>query len=99
MTFDEVVEQVRALLQRKGRVAYRTLKRHFDLDDEYIEDVKAELITADRVAQDEAGEVLVWIGEQPVGSSQQSVAPQSLISAPQLPTPLPILRTAFVQWR
>ena len=29
-SFDEVVDQVRVLLQSKGRVVYRTLKRRFD---------------------------------------------------------------------
>ena len=61
MTFDEVLEQVRELLQSKGRVAYRALKRRFDLDDEYLEDLKSELIKAERVAVDEDGEVLVWM--------------------------------------
>jgi class 3 adenylate cyclase/predicted ATPase len=69
MTFDEIVEEVRALLQRKGRVAYRALKRRFDLDDDYIEDLKAELIKADRLARDEDGEVLVWTGGTPVAHS------------------------------
>jgi hypothetical protein len=55
MTFDEVLEQVRALLQSKGRVAYRALKRRFDLEDEYLEDLKAELIDAEQVARDEEG--------------------------------------------
>jgi len=36
MTFCEVLEQVLALLQRYGRVSYRTLKRQCDLDDEFI---------------------------------------------------------------
>src|SRR5215813_5249591 len=62
MTFDEVLEQVRELLQSKGRVAYRALKRRFDLDDAYLEDLKAELIDAEQVARDEDGKVLVWIG-------------------------------------
>src|SRR5260221_14448809 len=60
MTFDEVLEQVRELLQSKGRVAYRALKRRFELDDEYLEDLKAELIDAEHVAYDEDGKVLVW---------------------------------------
>lgn len=62
MTFDVLLEQVRKLLQSKGRMAYRALKRRFDLDDEYLEDLKSELIKAERVAVDEDGEVLVWIG-------------------------------------
>jgi hypothetical protein len=46
MTFYEVLEPVIALLQRHGRVTSRALKRQFDLDDDYIDDLKAELIDA-----------------------------------------------------
>jgi hypothetical protein len=46
MTFDEILGQVLQLLQRQGRVSYRALKRRFTLDDEYLEDLKAELIKA-----------------------------------------------------
>jgi hypothetical protein len=67
MTFDEVLEQVRELLQSKGRVAYRALKRRFDLDDEYLEDLKAELIDAEHVARDEDGKVLVWTSGETKG--------------------------------
>ena len=42
MTFDEILAQVLDLLQRQGRVSYRALKRRFDLDDAYLEDLKAE---------------------------------------------------------
>src|SRR5712691_10781232 len=69
VTFDEVLDQVRELLQSKGRVAYRALKRRFDLDDAYLEDLKAELIDAEQVARDEDGKVLVWKGTSPVSSS------------------------------
>lgn len=55
MTFVETLEQVRGLLQSKGRISYRALKRQFALDDEYVEDLKAELIEAERVAGDEDG--------------------------------------------
>ena len=58
----EVVDQVRELLRRKGRITYRVLKRQFRLDDAVLEDVKAELIEAERVAVDEVGRVLVWVG-------------------------------------
>jgi hypothetical protein len=43
MTFDEVLDHVRVSLQREGRVSYRALKRRFAIDDDYIEDLKAEL--------------------------------------------------------
>ena len=74
MTFDEVLEQVRDLLRSKGRVSYRALKRRFALDDEYLEDLKAEIIKAEQLASDEDGEVLVWTGGKTVASSQLSVA-------------------------
>ncbi len=62
MTFEEVLTQVRELLQRKSRVSYRALKLQFTLDDDYLEGLKDELIEAERVAADEDGKVLVWIG-------------------------------------
>src|SRR5215813_8728407 len=62
MTFDEVLAEVQALLQRQKRVSYRALRRRFELDDDYLEDLKAELIQAQRLAVDEDGAVLVWTG-------------------------------------
>jgi hypothetical protein len=62
MSFEEIVDQALAMLQRRGRVAYRTLKRQFQLDEDALEDLKTELIKAQRLAVDEDGEVLVWTG-------------------------------------
>src|SRR5690349_7113845 len=77
MTFDEVLEQVRELLQSKGRVAYRALKRRFELDEEYLEDLKAELIDAEHVAQDEDGKVLVWTRAATQDETVSSLAPSN----------------------
>src|SRR2546422_11742202 len=63
MNFEELLDQVIALLQRRGRMTYRALKRQFNLDDDYLEDVKAELIQGQRLAVDEAGAVLAWTGD------------------------------------
>ena len=38
MTFEDILDQAIAMLQRRGRVTYRTLKRQFDLDDDVLED-------------------------------------------------------------
>ncbi|HXG21330.1 MAG TPA: adenylate/guanylate cyclase domain-containing protein, partial [Methylomirabilota bacterium] len=62
MDFDEVLNRVVELLQQEQRVSYRALKRRFELDDEYIEDLKAELIDAKELAVDKDGKVLVWTG-------------------------------------
>ena len=42
MIFDEILEQLIVLLQRQKRMAYGALKRRFDLDDAYLEDLKDE---------------------------------------------------------
>src|SRR5713101_7177699 len=64
MTFDEVLDQIRELLQRRGRVTYRSLKLRYQMDDELLAGVTAELIKAERVAAEEDGDVLVWIGKE-----------------------------------
>src|ERR687883_670835 len=77
MTFDDVLAQVRDLLQHQGRVCYRALKRRFALDDDYLEDLKAELIDAQHLAIDEEGKVLVWVGE----ADRQGTPPPQVASA------------------
>jgi len=62
VTFKEVLAQVIDWLQQDKRLSYRALKRQFTLDDDYLDDLKAELIEARRVAADEEGQVLVWTG-------------------------------------
>src|SRR5207245_2675057 len=62
MTFKDVLAQVIDWLQQDKRITYRALKRQFDLDDAYLEDLKAELIQAKQLAVDEDGAVLVWAG-------------------------------------
>jgi predicted ATPase/class 3 adenylate cyclase len=63
MDFYAVLDQVLDLLRQRGRVTYRALKRQFDLDDAFLEDLKAEIIEAQQLAVDEAGTVLVWTGD------------------------------------
>ena len=60
MAFEEILDQALALLQRRGRVAYRVLKRQFNLDDEALEDLKESLLFAHPEVADEAGQGLVW---------------------------------------
>src|SRR5262245_22859014 len=74
MTFEELLDQAIDLLQRRGRVTYRTLKRQFQLDDDVLEDLKEELLYGQRLAVGEDGRVLVWTG----GAS----APPESIAAP-----------------
>ena len=64
MRFFGIVTLAIALLQRQGRITYRALKRSFELDEASLEDLRCELIFR-RLARDEAGEGLVWIGGVP----------------------------------
>jgi class 3 adenylate cyclase/tetratricopeptide (TPR) repeat protein len=85
MTFDNILAQVLELLQREGRVSYRALKLRFDINDDYIEGIKDELIYAKKLAVDEDGRVLVWTGEQ-ASASAPSPTPGTPARATALPT-------------
>src|SRR5438094_1930920 len=77
MDYDELVAKVIELLQREKRIPYRSLKRRFDVDDDYIEDLKIDLIEAKRLAIDENDRILVWVGDAQAVTSQVAQATQS----------------------
>jgi len=54
-------------------VTYRALKRRFALDDDYLDDLKGEIIKAKRLAVDEDDEVLVWTGGETKGEKAKGV--------------------------
>src|SRR5438132_6542511 len=97
MTFEEILDQAIAMLQRRKRVAYRTLQVQFHLDDHALEALKDELLYAQQVAQDEDGRVLIWTGGPDVSSTTIPCAPQPAppgqplaspaVSPPQTATP------------
>jgi hypothetical protein len=58
MTFEEILDQAVAMLQRRGRVTYRALKAQFQLDEDLLETLKDELLFTHPVA-DEGGRGLV----------------------------------------
>jgi class 3 adenylate cyclase/predicted ATPase len=62
MTFEEILDQAIAMLQRRGRVTYRLLQRQFQLDDDTLRDLRAELRYAHGavISEDEQG--MVWTG-------------------------------------
>ncbi len=79
-----VLDEIRTLLQRRGRVTYGALKVQFQLDDEHLEALKEELIEAEQLAVDEQGKVLVWAGAPasapplaPLPATDQGQAPLS----------------------
>jgi hypothetical protein len=75
MTFEEILDQAIAMLQRRGRVAYRTLKLQFHLDEEALEVLKEELIEVHHLAVDHEGSMLVWAAEARTTSVSPSPQP------------------------
>ena len=84
MTFEEILNQAIALLQRQGRVSYRALKRQFDLDEAYVEDLKLELIEVHQVAVDQDNTMLVWIGGAAVPPPAAADAVVGRVRAPDV---------------
>src|SRR5215475_1310023 len=80
MTFEEILAQVLQLLQREGRLSYRALKVRFNVDDDYLEALKDEIIEAKQQAIDENGKVLVWTGGS--GTTPVPVALSDLANQP-----------------
>ena len=65
MTFEEVLQQAAEMLQRLGRVSYRSLKRQFDLDDENFEDLKEGLLYTHSERIKDEGQGFAWTGVSP----------------------------------
>src|SRR5262249_49219040 len=83
MDFYAVLDQVLALLRQRGRVSYRALKRQFDLDDAYLDDLKVEIIEVQQCAREQEGTLLVWTGEAASGAPPEPVpAPAPLAYTP-----------------
>src|SRR5215471_4738338 len=83
MDFYAVLDQVIELLRSRGRVTYGALKLQFGLDNEQLEVLKDEIISAQRLAMDEDGRILVWIGDT-TGIADISSPPAQ--ATPQPPT-------------
>jgi class 3 adenylate cyclase len=75
MTFEEILDQATAMLQRRRRVSYRTLKLQFELDEEALEALKEELIAVHHLAVDHDGSMLVWAGAARAMSAPLSPRP------------------------
>ena len=87
MTFEEILDHAMAMLQRRGRVTYRTLRLQFQLDEEQLEALKEALIDAERLAVDEEGRVLVWTGAEVAPPSPTAFPTSSQDHTPLAYTP------------
>jgi tetratricopeptide (TPR) repeat protein len=87
MDYDALLSQVIDLLQREKRVPYRALKRRFDIDDDYIEDLKIDIIEAKQLAVDENDRILVWVGETGSAIEPTASAPMPELASPPTTAP------------
>src|SRR5262245_39386182 len=78
MTFEEILDQAIAMLQRRGRVTYQTLRLQFQLDEEHLEALKEALLFAYPQVVDAAGRGLVWSDEAAAITPPTPVSPQSV---------------------
>jgi class 3 adenylate cyclase len=92
MDFYEVVDQIVKLLQQRGRLTYRVLKRQFDLDDEALEDLKEEILYSQPQVVDDEGKGLIWTGETETKPGPASIPPaqQEVTQEAQPAQPPPI---------
>src|SRR6266446_5048985 len=87
MDFYAILDQVIDVLRQRQRVTYRALKRQFNFDDDYLEDVKVELIQGQRLAVDEEGAVLVWTSDARTAPTVSSKPVEAPVRAPLTYTP------------
>jgi class 3 adenylate cyclase len=87
MTFEEILDQALAMLQRWRRVTYRTLRLQFQLDDEQLATLKDELLYSQPQVVDDAGRGLVWTGDaDPPPALAPSPPPRGPAERPQAQT-------------
>jgi TOMM system kinase/cyclase fusion protein len=106
MEFYDILDQVVALLQRRGRVTYNALKLQFHLDDDQLAVLKDELLYAYPQVVDDAGRGLRWTGDTAATQAQAPLAPHSAPlpvsqadSSPQLASPHTTPRPAEAERR
>ena len=86
MNFNEVLTQTIAMLREHGRVSYRALQRQFGIDDDFLNDLKDELIAVQQVAVEQDGRMLVWTGApapSPAGAGAAATHPAAVPTAPE----------------
>jgi hypothetical protein len=95
VTFEEILARVVEVLRHERRVSYRALRRRFGLDEEYLEDLKIELIQAKKLAIDEDNTILVWSGEATPTSASAPERPPLIDTPAHLSEKILTSRTAL----
>jgi hypothetical protein len=99
MNFDELLEQVLALVQRQGRVSYRAIKRRFDMDDEYLADLREEILFTHPHIREEEGRGLVWTSVPDPTGEPMPPPPLPDVASPPVESPSVILHPSDTERR
>ena len=83
MEFYDVLDQVVELLRSRGRVSYRALKRQYDVDDAFIEDLKNEIIYSQPQVAEDGDRGLMWRGETEAESQSPPTHPRADAPTPE----------------
>jgi hypothetical protein len=89
MGFSDVLDQALDLLRHRGRVTYCALKREFHLDDDFIEDLKEEIIHGQPLAVDKGSRVL-WDKSQVFFPSISAIKARMARPSPRRSVPSPL---------
>jgi class 3 adenylate cyclase/tetratricopeptide (TPR) repeat protein len=87
MTFEEILDHAIAMLQRRRRVTYSTLKLQFQLDDVQLAALKDALLYSQPHVVDDAGRGLVWTGDTASVAAPSAAAALVQTQAPLAYTP------------
>src|SRR5262245_42447137 len=87
MTFEEILDQAIAMLQRRGRLTYSTLKLQFQLEDEQLAALRDELLYLQAHVVDDAGRGLVWTGAPGTAPAAPSASVETPARVPLAYTP------------
>ena len=79
MDFDQILDQAIEMIRRRGRMSYRALKRQFTLDDDYLKDLKDEILYTQSEIMEDGDRGLVWTegGVTPIPSPSPQPTPRS----------------------
>jgi class 3 adenylate cyclase/predicted ATPase len=97
MSFEEILDQAIAMLQRRGRVSYRALQRQFQLDDAYLQDLTTEIVEVLQLAVDHDQTMLVWTGGPSAPAPVSPPLSRTLPPDPQAHHPTPRASAPGVQ--
>lgn len=71
-SFEDILRQTTENLERRGKVSYRAIKREFDIDDDFLEDIIFELVEIHGVAKTQDDRMLVFL---PTAAMEQHADP------------------------